>query len=66
MNTLQKQALEEYGSDINTAHHGGVNGRPFWNIHSTQFMFNPCFQFNLLEQGCQPNGGPYEYLRSCG
>ena len=50
MNTLQKQALEEYGSDINTAHHGGVDGRPFWNIHSTQFMYNPCFQFPLIPQ----------------
>lgn len=51
MSLLAKQAFEEYCSPITTAHHGGVNGRPFWNIHSTQFMFNPCFQFPWVP-GC--------------
>lgn len=58
---LRQMALAEYGSDVTTAHHGFVTGgsfwnatfpnhngqksRPFWNVHATQFMFNPCFEF---------------------
>lgn len=54
-------ALDEYNSDVTTAHHGFVTGgsfwngnspehdgrksRPFWNVHATQFIFNPAFEF---------------------
>ena len=40
-----KKALEEYNSDVTTAHHGGLDGRPFWNPHSLKFMYNPAFLF---------------------
>ena len=58
---LRQMALDEYNSDVTMAHHGFVTGgtfwngtspehdgktsRPFWNIHATQFMFNPSFEF---------------------
>jgi len=58
---LKQMALDEYNSDVTTAHHGFVTGgtfwntaspqhdgkksRPFWNVHATQFMFNPAFEF---------------------
>ncbi len=58
---LGQMALNEYNSDVTTAHQGFVSGgtfwnsgtpnhdgkksRPFWNAHATQFMFNPCFEF---------------------
>ena len=52
MNELLHQALNEYNSDITTAHHGGAPGRPFWNAYATQFMYNPCFQFPFVP-GCK-------------
>ncbi len=51
MNELAKRALREYNSEVTTAHHGGKDGRPFWNTHASQFMFNPNFQFSELP-GC--------------
>ncbi len=61
---LRQMALDEYNSDVATAHHGFVLGgtfwngsspehdgkksRPFWNVHATQFMFNPCFEFTAI------------------
>lgn len=41
----KKLALEEYNSGETTAHHGGKDGRPFWNANATQFTFVPAFQF---------------------
>ncbi len=52
MSTLAQQALNEYNSEITTAHHGGAQGRPFWNVHASQFMFNPNFNFNHVP-GCR-------------
>ena len=65
---LKQMALDEYGSDVTTAHHGFVTGgtfwngnypdhngqksRPFWNVHATQFMFSPCFEFAAVP-GCR-------------
>ena len=45
MNNYREQALAEYNNPETAAHPGGVNGRPFWNINSSQFMFVPSFQF---------------------
>ena len=52
MSILAEKALKEYNSEVTTAHHGGVAGRPFWNVCSSQFMYNPCFQFAALP-GCK-------------
>ena len=53
MNKYVEQALLEYNSEKTAAHLGGVNNRPFWNGHSTQFMFVPAFDFPkiLLAKG---------------
>jgi len=48
MSHFAKQALEEYNSDTKTVRHGGQNGNNFWNLHSSQFMFVPAFQFPAL------------------
>lgn len=45
MKNYREQALAEYNSAETAAHPGGVNGRPFWNINSSQFMFAPSLQF---------------------
>lgn len=45
MSENAKQALKEYASEATTAHHGGKNGRPFWNVQASQFMFSPNFEF---------------------
>ena len=51
MNPYAEQALREYNSEECSPHPGGVNGRPFWNIHSSQFMFVPTLQFPRLPKG---------------
>lgn len=43
--SFKERALLECLSDENTTHHGGKNGRPFWNLQSLQFMYAPRFQF---------------------
>lgn len=45
MDQYRKQALLEYNSEATAAHPGGVDGRLFWNINSSQFTFAPSFQF---------------------
>lgn len=42
---LALAARRECASDVTTAHHGGGAGRPFWNACSSQFMYNPAFDF---------------------
>ncbi len=42
-----KQALEEYNGEI-AGFHGGINGRPFWNVHSSQFTYNPKLRFPII------------------
>ena len=54
MNNYREQALLEYNSEKTSAHQGGVFGRPFWNLTSSQFMFAPAFQFPRV-----PNGKGY-------
>lgn len=50
MQKYVEQALIEYNSEKTAAHLGGVDGRPFWNGHSTQFMFVPAFEFPNVPQ----------------
>ncbi|MBR5438844.1 MAG: hypothetical protein IKV61_01305 [Clostridia bacterium] len=46
MKDYKALALEEYNSGETTAHHGGKDGRPFWNGNSPQFTFVPAFNFS--------------------
>ena len=41
----KEMALNEYNSEEFMVRPGGVNGRGFWNINSTQFIYTPCFAF---------------------
>ena len=45
MSIYAKEGLMDYINEETAVHPGGIKGRAFWNIHSTQFMYNPCFQF---------------------
>ena len=49
---LNEQARRECCSAATTAHHGGENGRPFWNVNAFQFMYVPAFQFQPIS-GCK-------------
>ncbi len=49
---LNKQAQKECCSAETTAHHGGENGKPFWNAEAFQFMYVPSFQFQPIS-GCK-------------
>ncbi len=48
MDPFAKQALEEYNSDTDTVRRGGLGGKPFWNINSSQFTFVPQFSFPVI------------------
>ncbi len=56
MDKYAEQALLEYNSEECMAHPGGVDGRPFWNINSSQFMFAPALHFPKV-----PKGRRYRY-----
>ena len=45
MDKYAEQALLECNCEENTPHPGGVDGRAFWNINSSQFMFVPTLHF---------------------
>lgn len=45
MDKYAEQALLEYNSAECSPRPGGVNGRAFWNINSSQFMFAPILHF---------------------
>lgn len=45
MDKFAKIALDEYNSEENIIHQGGVNGNPFWNVNSSQFIYVPAFEF---------------------
>lgn len=51
------QALDEYNSGSNVIRQGGINGRPFWNVHASQFMYVPAFLFPVIP-------GAREYIYS--
>lgn len=57
MDKYAKMALDEYNSEACAVHPGGVNGRLFWNINSSQFTFSPSFQFPWI-----PAAGKYEFI----
>ncbi len=48
MDQYAAQALLEYNSEETMAHPGGVDGRAYWNLSSSQFMFAPKFYFPKL------------------
>lgn len=48
MNKYAEQALLEYNDEANMIRPGGVNGQPFWNDFSRQFMFVPSFQIPAI------------------
>ncbi len=48
MDQYAERALIEYNSEEASPHPGGVNGRPFWNINSSQFIFVPTLQFPAI------------------
>ncbi len=50
MDKYAKQALLEYNNEKTTPHPGGINGRPFWNINSSQFIFAPTLYFPSVPQ----------------
>ncbi len=43
---FREQAFREY-NEI-TVRPGGVKGRGFWNVNSTQFIYTPCFGFPII------------------
>ncbi|MBE6931129.1 MAG: hypothetical protein E7463_12720, partial [Ruminococcaceae bacterium] len=45
MNRYAQLALEEYNSDTKTVRRAGDNGKPFWNVNASQFMFVPQLLF---------------------
>ena len=52
MDKYAEQALLEYNSAETSPHLGGADGKPFWNINSTQFMFAPVLKFPEGPKGC--------------
>lgn len=52
MDKYAKQALLEYNSEENSPHPGGIDGRSFWNINSSQFIFVPILQFPNVPEAC--------------
>ena len=57
MDKFGKLALEECNSEETMTRRGGVDGKPFWNTHATQFMYVPTFFFS-------PIWGVKEYIYS--
>lgn len=45
MDKFAIQALEEYNGDTKTVRRSGNNGKPFWNVNSSQFMYSPALMF---------------------
>ena len=52
MNKYAEQALLEYNSEECSPRPGGIDGRPFWNVKSTQFMYAPVLEFSKRPDGC--------------
>ena len=67
MDNYAKQALELYNTT--TVNRGETEGRPFWNINSSQFIFAPAFQFpripaakKYLFIATDKNGAKHEFI----
>ena len=56
MDIYAEEALLQYNSEEFSPHPGGVGGRPFWNIHSSQFMYAPTLLFPGI-----PSAKEYRY-----
>lgn len=52
MDKYAKQAFLECNSEECSPRPGGIDGRPFWNVNSTKFMFAPVLQFPEGPSGC--------------
>ena len=52
MDKYAHQALLQCNSAECSPRPGGICGRPFWNTHSTQFMFSPVLEFKQGPAGC--------------
>ncbi|MBE7037035.1 MAG: hypothetical protein E7403_07055 [Ruminococcaceae bacterium] len=48
MDIYAKQAMEECSSEQTMVRQGGINGKPFWNVNSSQFMYAPSFCFPYI------------------
>ena len=48
MDKFAKQALDEYNSATETVRRAGNNGKPFWNINASQFMYVPQFMMPAI------------------
>jgi len=48
MDKFAIQAIEECNGDTKATRRGGVDGKPFWNINSSQFMYAPSLFFPSL------------------
>lgn len=56
MDKFAIKAIEETNDEANMIRPGGVNGRNFWNLNSTQFIFVPSFNFPTI-----PSTERYEF-----
>ncbi len=45
---FREQAFNEYNSEEFMVRPGGIKGRGFWNVNSTQFIYSPCFSFPII------------------
>ena len=45
---FREQAFNEYNSEEFAVRPGGIKGRGFWNVNSTQFIFAPCFDYIIF------------------
>lgn len=48
MDRCVKKAFDEYNSENMMIRRGGKNGKSFWNVNSSQFMFVPSFSFHEI------------------
>ncbi len=48
MESYAAQALRECNDGANVIRQGGINGRPFWNINASQFLYVPAFLFPII------------------
>lgn len=48
MKNYAKQALEEYNGVEKMVRQGGINGKSFWNVNSSQFTYVPTFFFPAI------------------
>ena len=57
MDIYAEQALAEYNNEANVIRQGGINGKNFWNLHSSQFIYAPAFYFPDI-----PGANSFEFV----